>query len=259
MVSPVQGGIWLPRSRSVPPAQSSPGALWEEKEAVLKLAGIEKAYRTAGGELPVLHGLSLEIDAGSLCAIVGPSGSGKSTLLNILGLLDRPDSGQVFLDGAAADFSSAAEAARLRNQLIGFVFQSFQLLPRLTAWENVALPLLYRNVPRAERRPRALAMLERVGLTGRADHRPNQLSGGQMQRVALARALINNPRLILADEPTGNLDSATAGEALSLLRSLNRDFGVTIVIVTHDRELALACDRQIEIRDGRIIADTRSA
>ncbi len=226
---------------------------------MLKLAGIEKAYRTAHGALPVLHDLSLEIEGGSLCAILGPSGSGKSTLLNIIGLLDRPDRGQIFLDGAPADFTSAAEAARLRNQLIGFVFQSFQLLPRLTAWENVALPLLYRNVPRADRKPRALAMLERVGLAGRADHRPSQLSGGQMQRVALARALVSDPRLILADEPTGNLDSVTAGEALALLRSLNRDFGVTIVVVTHDRQLALACDRQIEIRDGRIIADTRTS
>ena len=224
---------------------------------MLKLAGIEKAYKTPGGTVPVLHGLSLEIEAGGLCAIVGPSGSGKSTLLNIIGLLDRPDSGQVFLDGETADFANAAEAARLRNRLIGFVFQSFQLLPRLTAWENVALPLLYRNVPRAERRPRALAMLERVGLADRAEHRPNQLSGGQSQRVALARALVSDPRLLLADEPTGNLDSVTAGEVLTLLRSLSQDFGVTIVIVTHDRDLATACGRRIEIRDGRIIADTR--
>jgi len=224
---------------------------------VLKLAGIEKAYRTPGGVVPVLQDLSLEIEAGGLCAIVGPSGSGKSTLLNIIGLLDRPDSGQVFLDGEAAGFTSAAEAARLRNRLIGFVFQSFQLLPRLTAWENVALPLLYRNVPRAERRPRALAMLDRVGLADRAGHHPNQLSGGQSQRVALARALVSDPRLLLADEPTGNLDSVTAGEVLALLRSLSQDVGVTIIIVTHDRELATTCDRRIEIRDGRIVADTR--
>lgn len=243
---------------SVRRASPPPGASGKEEEAVLKLAGIEKAYRTAGGSLPVLHDLSLEVESGSLCAIVGPSGSGKSTLLNIIGLLDRPDSGHVSLDGVSANFSSAAEAARLRNYLIGFVFQSFQLLPRLTAWENVALPLLYRNVPRADRKPRALAMLERVGLSERADHRPNQLSGGQMQRVALARALVSDPRLLLADEPTGNLDSVTASEALSLLKTLNRDFGVTIVIVTHDRDLALACDRQIEIRDGRVIADTRA-
>lgn len=223
---------------------------------MLKLSGIEKAYRTPSGAVPVLTGLSLEIDAGSLCAILGPSGSGKSTLLNIIGLLDRPDSGQVFLDGEPAGFTSAAEAARLRNRLIGFVFQSFQLLPRLTAWENVALPLLYRNVARADRKPRALEMLDRVGLADRAEHLPNQLSGGQSQRVALARALISSPRVILADEPTGNLDSVTAGEALGLLRELNQTYGVTIVMVTHDRELATACDRRIEIRDGRIIADT---
>ena len=223
---------------------------------MLKLAGIEKAYRTAGGTVPVLRDLSLEIESGGFCAILGPSGSGKSTLLNIIGLLDRPDSGRIFLDDEPADFSSAAEAAHLRNRLIGFVFQSFQLLPRLSAWENVALPLLYRNVPRAERKPRALDMLDRVGLADRADHRPNQLSGGQSQRVALARALVSDPRLLLADEPTGNLDSVTAAEALALLRSLNQDLGVTIIIVTHDRELAMACDRRIEIRDGRIIADT---
>jgi putative ABC transport system ATP-binding protein len=224
---------------------------------VLRLAGIEKAYKTPGRTVPVLKDLSLEIEAGDLCAIVGPSGSGKSTLLNIIGLLDRPDRGQVFLDGQAATFTNAAEAARLRNRLIGFVFQSFQLLPRLTAWENVALPLLYRNVPRAERRPRALAMLERVGLADRAEHHPNQLSGGQSQRVALARALVSDPRLLLADEPTGNLDSVTASEVLALLWSLSQDFGVTIIIVTHDRDLAMACDRRIEIRDGQIIADTR--
>lgn len=223
---------------------------------MLKLSSIEKAYRTPGGTVPVLKDLSLEIDAGSICAILGPSGSGKSTLLNIIGLLDRPDSGQVFLDGEPASFTSAAEAARLRNRLIGFVFQSFQLLPRLTAWENVALPLLYRNVARADRRPRAMEMLARVGLAERAEHLPSQLSGGQSQRVALARALVSNPSLILADEPTGNLDSVTAGEALALLRELNRDFGVTIIMVTHDRDLAMACDRRVEIRDGRIIADT---
>jgi len=223
---------------------------------MLKLSGIEKAYGSPGRRVPVLRDLSLEIPAGSLCAIQGPSGSGKSTLLNIIGLLDRPDSGQMLLDGEPTGYSSAAEAARLRNRLIGFVFQSFQLLPRLTAWENVALPLQYRNAPRATRKTRALEMLDRVGLADRADHLPSQLSGGQCQRVALARALVSDPRLILADEPTGNLDSATAGEALGLLRDLNRDVGVTIVMVTHDRELAAGCDRQIEIRDGRIVADT---
>ncbi|WP_235524364.1 ABC transporter ATP-binding protein [Caulobacter sp. Root655] len=213
---------------------------------------MSKAYGAGPTRVPVLHDISLNIPAGGLVAIVGPSGSGKSTLLNLIGLLDQPDSGEIRLDGQRVAFRSAAEAARLRNRMIGFVFQSFQLLPRLTAWENVALPLLYRGVPRAERRVRALAMLESVDLADRVDHRPSALSGGQCQRVALARALIGEPRLILADEPTGSLDTATGATVMDLLRDLNRRLGTTIVMVTHDPDLAARCNALIEIRDGRI-------
>nr|WP_245842957.1 ABC transporter ATP-binding protein [Sphingomonas laterariae] len=204
-----------------------------------------------------MHDISIDVADGEFCAILGPSGSGKSTLLNIIGVLDHPDAGEIELGGVPIDFGSATEAARLRNQLLGFVFQSFQLLPRLTAWENVALPLLYRGTPRPERKPRALAMLDRLGLGERVHHLPAELSGGQRQRVALARALIGDPKLVLADEPTGSLDSVTAAEVLQLLRQLNRDFGVTLLMVTHDRGLAEACDRSIEILDGRVVSDVR--
>lgn len=226
---------------------------------MLQLSGVEKAYGDAAHPIPVLKDISFSIPENDFCAILGPSGSGKSTLLNIIGLLDSPDSGQVALDGAPVNFTSAADSARLRNRLIGFVFQSFQLLPRLNAWENVSLPLLYRGVPRADRRAPALAMLERVGLAERADHLPSELSGGQCQRVALARALVGEPKLILADEPTGSLDSGTSSEMIDLLRELNHRLGMTIVMVTHDRSVAERCDRRIELLDGRIIADTRSA
>jgi len=188
-----------------------------------------------------------------LAALVGPSGSGKSTLLNLIGLLDEADSGQILVDDRLVSALNATDAARLRNELIGFVFQSFHLLSRLTAWENVALPLFHRGVGRAERKARALNMLERVGLSDRVDHRPEQMSGGQRQRVAIARALVGEPRLILADEPTGNLDSVTGLQVMDLLRALNGDLGVTILMVTHDRDMAKLCDRVIEIRDGRVL------
>ena len=176
--------------------------------------------------------------------------------MNIVGLLDRPTSGRLLLDGAPVDIATPGEAARFRNRKVGFVFQSFHLMPRLSAWQNVALPLLYRGLARVERKPLALAMLELVGLAARAEHRPAELSGGECQRVALARALIGEPRLILADEPTGSLDSVTAGEVIALLASLNRRMGITILMVTHDRDLAARCDRRIEFLDGRVIADS---
>ena len=226
---------------------------------MLQLIDIAKSYGTLAAPVAVLHGVSFAVAQGEFCALLGPSGSGKSSLLNIIGLLDRPDRGSMMLAGAAIGFGSPVEAARLRNQLIGFVFQSFQLLPRLAAWENVALPLMYRGIARGERRARAMALLERVGLADRADHLPSQLSGGQSQRVALARALIGAPGLILADEPTGSLDSVTAGEMIALLRDLNRREGVTILMVTHDRDLAARCGRRIEIHDGRIVADSGAA
>jgi putative ABC transport system ATP-binding protein len=176
--------------------------------------------------------------------------------MNIVGLLDRPTSGRLILDGAPVDIATARDAARFRNRMLGFVFQSFHLMPRLTAWQNVALPLLYRGQGADERRTLALAMLELVGLAARAEHRPSELSGGERQRVALARALIGQPRLVLADEPTGSLDSVTAGEVIGLLKSLNRRMGVTILMVTHDRDLATRCDRRIEFLDGRVVADS---
>ncbi len=226
---------------------------------MLKLFNIDKRYGPPERPIPVLRDVTLSVASGDFCAILGPSGSGKSTLMNIIGLLDRPSAGQVILDGAAVDFTSPEGTARLRNLTVGFVFQAFHLMPRLTAWENVALPLLYRREDRARRRERALAMLDQVGLADRASHRPSELSGGQKQRVALARALVGHPKLILADEPTGSLDSVTAGEVMALLRDLNRRLGVTIVMVTHDRDLAGRCDRRIEVLDGRIVHDTAAA
>ncbi|MBQ1543180.1 macrolide ABC transporter ATP-binding protein [Caulobacter sp. CCUG 60055] len=226
---------------------------------MIRLRQVEKAYRTADRSVPVLREVSFDVAAGQFCAVTGPSGSGKSTLLNLVGLLDRPTAGSIALDGQEVATASADRCAEIRNRALGFVFQAFHLLPRLTAWENVALPLLYRGVPRARRRPLALAMLETVGLADRADHRPSQMSGGQCQRVAVARALIGEPRLILADEPTGSLDSVTAGEIMELLRDLNRRLGVTVLMVTHDRDLAGACQRRIEMLDGRVVADTAAA
>lgn len=219
---------------------------------VLVVDSIGKSYKLSAE--PVLRMASLHLPHGQFAALVGPSGSGKSTLLNLVGLLDGADSGRIFIDRQSVSALSSSQAARLRNQMIGFVFQSFHLLPRLTAWENVALPLFHRGTSRTERKARALAMLERVGLSDRANHRPEQLSGGQRQRVAIARALAGEPRLILADEPTGNLDSATGLQVMDLLRELNRDLGVTILMVTHDRDMAKLCDRVIEIRDGRVLS-----
>ncbi len=223
---------------------------------MLELLNIEKRYGPPERATPVLRGVSFSLAAGIFCAILGPSGSGKSTLMNIVGLLDRPTAGSVRFDGVDIDLESPAAAAKLRNRMLGFVFQSFHLLPRLTAWENVALPLLYGGTPRHQRKPRAMAMLEQVGLADHAEQRPNELSGGEQQRVAVARALIGGPRLILADEPTGSLDSVTAGEVMALLRDLNRRLAVTVLMVTHDRDLAQRCDRRIELLDGRVIADS---
>lgn len=232
---------------------------WVQSDDVLELLNLTKSYGPPDRVTPILRDISFRVEAGAFCAIVGPSGSGKSTLMNIIGLLDRPTTGILRLDGFDVDFGSRAEEARFRGETIGFVFQAFHLLPRLTAWENVALPLLYAGVPRDQRKPRALAVLDRVGLTDRAYGRPNELSGGQRQRVALARALVRGPKLILADEPTGSLDSVTAGEVMALLRDLNQRLGVTVLMVTHDKDLAKSCERRIEVLDGRIVADTAGA
>ena len=216
-----------------------------------------KTYSLDHGEVVVeaLRGVTLAVRAGELVAIIGASGSGKSTLLNILGCLDRPTSGTYRLEGRDVGRLATDQRAALRNARIGFVFQSFNLLARTTARENVELPLVYGDVPEREHRQRAAQTLAAVGLAGAEDRMPNQLSGGQQQRVAIARALVTRPRLILADEPTGNLDTTTSFEIMTLLRSLNRDHGLTVVIITHEPDIARLTDRVVALRDGRIVSD----
>ena len=218
----------------------------------ISLQSIGKSYRLADQPLHILQDVCLRIEAGESCAILGASGSGKSTLLNILGLLDLPDSGHYRFAGHDILNASPDQLAALRNQQIGFVFQSFNLLPRLSALDNVALPLSYRGVPRGESLQRARHLLERVGLAERAEHRPADLSGGQRQRVAIARALVGEPSLILADEPTGNLDSHTAQDIMDLLLTLNRERRVTLIIVTHDAQIAQRLTRQIRVHQGLV-------
>jgi putative ABC transport system ATP-binding protein len=217
---------------------------------------VSRSYRMGGGTVDALRGVDLRIDAGEFVAVLGPSGSGKSTLMNVLGCLDRPTSGVVRVDGHDVDHLSDAELARLRNRTIGFVFQSFQLLQRTTATDNVALPLVYRGVRRPERRRLAREALGAVGLGHRLDHRPVQLSGGEQQRVAIARALVGAPRVVLADEPTGNLDTRTSDDVIATFARLNRDLGVAVVLVTHEADVAAAARRRITMRDGRIESDT---
>ncbi|NBU25483.1 MAG: ABC transporter ATP-binding protein [Gammaproteobacteria bacterium] len=225
--------------------------------ALLELRGITKIYRSGDQEFAALRGIDLDVDRGGFVAITGSSGSGKSTLMNILGCLDSPTAGSYRIDGRDVAGLSRVELASIRNQFIGFVFQSFNLLARTSAVENVELPLIYAHVPPAERRRRALESLERVGLAHRAGHHPSQLSGGQQQRVAIARALVTRPPLILADEPTGNLDSATSLEIMGLLSELRRS-GITVLFVTHEHDIAAFAARQIAMRDGAILSDTRS-
>ncbi|GLH95480.1 macrolide ABC transporter ATP-binding protein [Phytohabitans aurantiacus] len=219
----------------------------------ISASAIARTYELDGVSVPALRGVSLTIDAGDYVAIVGPSGSGKSTLMHLLGALDRPTSGQLVIGGRDVASLSPPEMARLRNETIGFVFQSFHLLPRTSAVDNVALPLVYRGLGARQRRARAAAMLERVGLGHRLQHRPNQLSGGEQQRVAIARALVTDPEVLLADEPTGNLDTVTGAAVLALLEELNAESQVALVLVTHDRDVAARAHRQIVMRDGVIV------
>jgi putative ABC transport system ATP-binding protein len=221
---------------------------------MVKLTEVVKIYRMGTVEVPALKGISLSVEAGAFIAIMGPSGCGKSTLLNILGCLDRPTSGAVEIDGVEVGKMSKAELATMRNRKIGFIFQNFHLLHNITALANVTLPFLYSDVPRSQRKPRAMQLLQSVGLEQRADHKPFELSGGQQQRVAIARALVNDPKLILADEPTGNLDSRSGLEILALLERLNRE-GMTILMVTHDPQLGAHADRIIHLKDGRILRE----
>ena len=221
---------------------------------LIELRNIQKTYRMGDIVVPVLRGVSLTIARGEMVALMGASGSGKSTLMNILGCLDRPTSGEYWLDGRDVSTLSADERAQVRNHSFGFVFQNFNLLPRTSALENVAMPLSYTAGHLSERQARKQArkVLEQVGLTDRLNHEPSQLSGGQQQRVAIARALVNNPPLIFADEPTGNLDSRTSAEVLEMFQQLNGRDGITIIIVTHDALVARHAQRVIHIHDGRI-------
>jgi putative ABC transport system ATP-binding protein len=222
---------------------------------MIRLQGIVKQYQMGDQTVHALQGIDLEIDRNEMVAFIGASGSGKSTMMNIVGCLDQPSSGQYWLNGQEVAAMSSDDLARVRNQEIGFIFQSFHLLPRASALDNVAQPLIYRGVPLRERLARAEQALQRVGLGTRLHHRPNELSGGQRQRVAIARALVGNPSILLADEPTGNLDSATSLEIMDLIREVHEG-GQTVVIVTHEPEIAEQCQRVVRLRDGRIISDT---
>jgi putative ABC transport system ATP-binding protein len=215
-----------------------------------------RTYQLDGVSVEALRGVSLTVQPGDYVALVGPSGSGKSTLMHLLGGLDRPTGGRLVIGGRDVGTLSPPDMATLRNETIGFVFQAFHLLPRTSAVENVALPLVYRGVPARQRRERAAAMLGRVGLGHRLDHRPNQMSGGEQQRVAIARALVTEPTVLLADEPTGNLDSVTGAAVLELLERLNAEEGVALVMVTHDQEVAARARRRITMRDGVMVADS---
>ena len=221
---------------------------------MIELSGISKSYRMGSQDICALCDVSLTVRAGELVAIMGPSGSGKSTLMNLIGCLDRPTSGTYTFEEREISALSDDELAHVRNAKIGFVFQSFNLLNRFSALKNVEMPLIYRGLPSRQRTERARPVLSMVGLGDRMDHRPTELSGGQQQRVAIARALVNDPPLLLADEPTGNLDSRSGGEVLDILVGLN-ERGVTILIVTHDQEVASRCRRIITLRDGRIVQD----
>jgi putative ABC transport system ATP-binding protein len=223
--------------------------------AIIQIRDAWKSYHIEDVEIPAVRGVSLAIPAGEFLAVTGASGSGKSTFLHLVGCLDRLDRGQYLFEGRAVEGLSRRQLAVLRNRRIGFVFQSFNLLPRTSILDNVALPLSYQGLGRRERRRRATELLERVGLGERLKHHPNQLSGGQQQRVAIARALVTRPAVLLADEPTGNLDSATSREIMTLLQTVNREQNVSIVLVTHETDIAAFAERQVTFRDGLIVRD----
>jgi putative ABC transport system ATP-binding protein len=225
---------------------------------LIDIQQVHRVYKMGENVVQALQGVDLQIDHGEFATIMGPSGSGKSTLMHLLGCLDRPSQGRYILDGNAVESMPDLELSRLRNRKVGFVFQSFNLIPQLTVIENVELPLLYSTVPREERRGRAAELLEAVGLSRREEHRPTELSGGECQRVAIARALVNRPPLILADEPTGNLDSRTGIEIMRMFENLNQG-GTTLVLVTHDPEVAKWSQRIVSMRDGKIENDTGPA
>ncbi|WP_433551682.1 ABC transporter ATP-binding protein [Micromonospora zamorensis] len=225
----------------------------------IEAVDVSRTYHLDGVSVEALRGVSLVVQPGDYVALVGPSGSGKSTLMHLLGGLDRPTGGRLVIGGRDVNALAPPEMATLRNETIGFVFQAFHLLPRTSAVENVALPLVYRGVSARQRRERAAAMLGRVGLGHRLDHRPNQMSGGEQQRVAIARALVTEPTVLLADEPTGNLDSVTGAAVLELLERLNAESGVALVMVTHDQEVAARARRRITMRDGAVVADSAAA
>ena len=227
--------------------------------AVIQVEALERTYRLGEIQVLALRGVTFQIQAGELLAVMGPSGSGKSTLMNILGALDQADSGQYLLDGEEVGQLRDDQLANIRNRKIGFVFQTFNLLPRTTALANCEMPLIYSGVSARERHERAVAALESVGLAERIRHHPNELSGGQQQRVAIARALVNNPAIILADEPTGNLDSASGIEIMRILQTLNSSQGITILLVTHDPFIARHTRRVLRLSDGKMVGDDRIA
>lgn len=231
------------------------GLLMEkDKRIIIGLKDIKKIYKMGGEELAALNGINIDIHEGEFAALMGPSGSGKSTLMNILGCLDRPTTGSYMLDGEEVAHLSDNQLARVRNKKIGFVFQNFNLLPRLTSLENVALPLVYAGVGKRERLERAMSCLEAVGLADRAKHLSNELSGGQRQRVAIARALVNEPQIIMADEPTGNLDTKSTKDVMNIFEAMHEE-GRTIILVTHEAEIAACAYRQLLVRDGQITRD----
>lgn len=226
--------------------------------SLVVLKDIRKSFKLDEEEVEILHGINLSVAKGEFLAMMGPSGSGKSTTMNLLGCLDKPSSGQYWLDGQDTASLAPEALAGIRNRKIGFVFQGFNLLPKTSALENVELPLLYAGVPQKERRERAIEALALMGLSNRLYHEPAQLSGGQQQRVAIARGIVNKAPLLMADEPTGNLDSKTSDEIMNLFVKLNREMGITIILVTHELDVAAYANRLVHFRDGRIMNDERS-